>query len=150
MRRPGCRRCRSARSRRSCSPSAEPGQHLYRLTDAPMALVGASFVDDDLVGTTGWVPARNEVELVQLLYGVPTEPERGCTLPGIADRLALVVDELRVVDLHVALRGLDAGRPGDDALDRSRKGRPRARPGSALVVLERLGAAHLPVGSLVH
>ena len=114
-----------------------------------MSFVGAALVDDDLVGISGRVTALNEVELVQLLYRVPTETQRGRALTRVADRLVLAVDELRVIDLHVALRGLDAGRLGDDRLDRSGDRRARACARAALVVLECLRPAYLRVGSLV-
>ena len=81
-------------------------EDLDPVADAQVRLVGAVLVDDDLI-VGGRRLALDEMERGELVVGLPREPERRRALTGVADDLAVLLDDLRVLDPDSAGGGLD-------------------------------------------
>src|SRR5205823_2445524 len=115
-------------------------EDLDAVAEMELGLVGAVLVDHHLVARARWASRRDEVERVETLVGIPAETQARRTLPRVADRLVLLVDDLRVVELHVAFGRRHPPHTAHEV--GNRRGNPWPLAAAAEVALEHCGRAH--------
>ena len=79
------------------------------VADMELGLVGGVLVDDDFVAGARRATRGDERNGLSRALEFQPKPRRGRTRPRVADGLAVLVDDLCEVELHVALGRLDAG-----------------------------------------